>query len=228
MGATAPRGRAALGVGSRRVAPRDLLALTLCAVGAAACVERGPFDPSNGEATRLVGAVERAMGAGDFGPAHEATDYAYRLAEVLPELWDAGSPEDREDLTALARGMFEDTTTRYWSACCAGRTLAPRVVRRQGEHVWVRSDAVGEPDGFRWLYRVTQRGDVWRITQREFQDNHVLRSDSTRFWPMAVRKIATLFGRPPTLRELTANLPSVMGSIKARVIKVPELARPSP
>ncbi|MCC6621026.1 MAG: hypothetical protein IT385_07210 [Deltaproteobacteria bacterium] len=201
---------------------RALAALAICALGA--CVERAPDDPSNGQAVRLVREVERGLSRGDHGPALAAVDFEYRLAEVLPDLWPSGTAEERADLVALGSAMFEDTTARYWDMCCAGRDLVPRVARRQGEHVWVRSDAVGGPNGFRWLYRLTKRGDGWRITQREFQDDHVLRSDSTRFWPMALKKITSRFGRPPTLRELIANLPGVMGTIKARVIKVPDLS----
>ncbi len=197
--------------------------LAVCAVVASGCTERALRDPSGGEAVRVVLEVERGLARGDSGPAHEALDYAYRLEEMLGDTWRAGTDADREDLVTLSRGMFETTTERYWDTHCAGRTLERRVDQVEGAHVWVQSEVVGDPNGFRWLYRLTKRGDKWRITQRELLDNHVLRSDSTRFWPMAVRKIGTQFGRPPTLRELTANLPATMGTLRSRTFKVPDL-----
>jgi hypothetical protein len=197
-------------------------------VGAAlssACVGRAPDDPTDGAGVRIVAAFEAAIAEQEFGPAHAAMDYAYRLDEVLGDMWRAGTDEDRDDLIGLSRGMLEDTTARYWSTCCAGRTMARSLERREGDDVWIKSEVVGDPKGFRWLYRLSRRGDGWRITQREYMDNHVLRSNSTRFWPMAIKKIASDFGRAPTLRELTANLPSVMGTIRSRVFRVPETPR---
>ncbi|MFO0744067.1 MAG: hypothetical protein U1F43_00135 [Myxococcota bacterium] len=206
----------------------DLLAVTLCTT-AAGCVARGPYDPSDGKAVGVVREVEAAIARGDLAGAHAAVDYRARLDEVLGDLWRSGSPEDQADMVAFSQVMFEETTRRYWGECCARALMAARVSRLDGDSVWVESSPADSTTGFVWMYRLSRRGDTWRITQREYRDGRALRSDSTRFWPMAIRKIASQYGRMPTLRELTANLPTAMKTIRAKVYTVGELpGRPSP
>lgn len=195
-----------------------LVAATM--VAATGCVGRGPGDPSDGKAVAVVSEVEAALERGDFATAHRAVDYRARLEEVLGDLWRAGTPEEQADLVGFSQVMFEDTTRRYWDECCAHALMAARVSRLDGDSVWVESRPEGDRHGFRWMYRVSKRGDAWRITQREYRDDRALRSDSTRFWPMAIRKISGQFGRTPTLRELTANLPTAMKTLRARVYTV--------
>lgn len=206
---------------------RRLLALTLCLL-CAGCVARGTHDPSAGEAVRAVERAQSRLDQDDFGPMHTAFDYDYRLEELTGDIWRSGSRADQDELVALGRTIYEDTTRKYWSECCAGAPMTASVARLDGEHVWVTSRApqrAGESFAFEWQYRLTNRGGTWRITQREFRDTHGRRSASTRFWPMAITKISSDFGRTPTLRELTANIPSMQGRLKARTVQIGKLPK---
>jgi hypothetical protein len=186
-----------------------------------ACAPRGKAVPPP-EVLAVVVEVERAMAARDWSGAHRLVDYRYRLEEVLGEVWRAGAAADQEDLVALTKRMFENTSESYrdhWIGLPMQRT----VMRRTGPHLWVESHPRGDAKSFVWRYRLTPRGTTWSITQREFMVAG-MPSDSTRFWPMAQKQIATQFGRPVDLRELTANLPSVMGTLRARSFRIPDLS----
>lgn len=197
---------------------RRLLALTLC-LFCVGCVARGAHDPSAGQAVLTVKKVEAGIEHGDFRPAHLAYDYPYRLEEVLGDLWRGGPRADQDALVALSESIFEETTRKQWADCCAGRTMTVLITNTDDNNVWVTSRAPREPDSraaFEWQYRLTRRGDTWAITQREFRDQRGQRSGSNRFWPVAIAQITEMFGRTPTLQELTANLPSVQGKLRSR------------
>ena len=165
---------------------------------------------------RVIKAVERAIDGGDLAAAHGSVDVEYRLAEVLGAFFTDGTEPERRDLEALTFEMFDRTTTQHWDECCRGRQMRLRFKKQVAGDVWIVSEPTG-PDApkFAWEYRLSQRGGEWRITQRELRVD-AIRSDSTRFWPMARRKIAELYGRDPTLAEFNANLPSIQGLLRKR------------
>jgi len=205
-------------------------AASLCFV---ACAPRGP-EALPESASGVIDAVEQALARRDFKTAHGYVDFRYRLAESLADLWRGGPEAAQDDLVARLQEMFDDTSEsqreRY-----AGQPMTRRVQRREGRQIWVESrapDPAGAPasgrqnqkrsKGFAWRYRLMPRGTSWAITQREYLVDG-LPSDSTRFWPMARNQIAEKFGRQPTLSELAANLPSVIGTMRIRRLKVPAL-----
>lgn len=204
---------------------RSLWVAALVLIGVfGACAPRGKALPTP-DVVAVVDEVERAIVEGDYARAHSLVDYRYRLDEVLGELWRSGSEADREDLEALTRGMFEETSEKHRDRF-AGRPMDRVLTSRSGLHLWVESRPHGD-DGFAWRYRLTRRGTSWAITVREFKVSGAP-NDSTRFWHMAQSQLMSRFGRPVTLREFTANLPSVMGTFKARSIRIPAMRRPTP
>lgn len=196
------------------------LLLFACFAACLGCAPRGKAVPPP-EVLAVVVEVERAMAARSWPSAHRLVDYRYRLEEVLGDVWSAGAPADQEDLEALTQRMFEDTSENYRDRW-VGLPMQRTIMKRTGPHLWVESHPRGDAKSFVWRYRLTPRGTSWSITQREFMVAGTP-SDSTRFWPMAQRQIANQFGRPVDLRELTANLPSVMGTLRARSFRIPDL-----
>lgn len=188
------------------------------------CAPRGKERPRP-ELVAIVDQVERAIAAREFDRAHALVDYRFRLEELLGDMWRVATDADRDDLVRLTQGMFEDTSENH-NERFVDRPMERTVVRRSGPHVWVESRPRGE-SGFAWRYRLTRRGDTWAITVRDFKVSAGL-NDSTRFWHMALKHLTSQFGRPLTLREFTANLPSVMGTFKARSFRVPALAPAGP
>lgn len=188
------------------------------------CAPRGKERPRP-ELVAIVDEVERAIAARDFERAHAHVDYRFRLEELLGDMWRDGADTDRDDLVHLTRGMFEDTSENHRERF-VDRPMERTLERRSGPHVWVESRPRGE-SGFAWRYRLTRRGDTWAITVRDFKVSAGL-NDSTRFWHMAHKHLTSQFGRPLTLREFTANLPSVMGTFKARSFRVPALGPEGP
>lgn len=175
-----------------------------------------------------IDGLEGAVAAHDLELAHRFVDFRYRLAESLGDLWQDGPESARQDLVMRLTEMFDDTTEAR-QALFAGRPMVRSVVRKDGSHVWVESRVATSGEGsksFSWLYRLTPRGTTWAITQREYLVDG-MPSDSTRFWPMARRQVALKLGRAPTLPELAANLPEVMGRFRIRRLKVPNLDSPS-
>ena len=192
------------------------LALAL-AMGLGACAPRQP------EPIATVRGLEAAISAADRDAVHAYVDYAYRLSEVLGDVYDDAPEADRARAVALARSMFERTTDALWASSFAGRPVETRVSGRDGGHVWVESTASGDgrpPLAFR--YRLTLREGRWRVTQREYVSGPN-RSNTGVFYPMALNQLAADLGRAPTLAELNANLPSLQGRIKVRTYRVPEL-----
>jgi hypothetical protein len=203
------------------------LVLALCL---GACAPRGP-EPIPEAARVIVAEVEQALARRDFASARRHVDFRYRLAESLGELWRHGPEEARADLVVRLAEMFEETSEAQ-RARFAGKPMMRRVIGRERSHLWIESRVADGTEtgagGFAWQYRLTPKGTSWAITQREYQVD-AMRSDSTRFWPMAMRQVSQSFGRAPTLSELAANLPSVTGTLRARRFQVPELpASPSP
>lgn len=184
------------------------------------CAPRGKERPRP-ELVAIVDEVERAIAARDFDRAHAVIDYRFRLEELLGDMWRDGAEADRDDLVHLTQGMFEDTSEKHRERF-VDRPMERSIVRRSGPHVWIESRPRDE-SGFAWRYRLTRRGDTWAITVRDYKVSAGL-NDSTRFWQMARKHLTSQFGRPLTLREFTANLPSVMGTFKARSFRVPALA----
>lgn len=203
---------------------RRLLAFAFAGV-LVGCAPRGREVPPDAALT-AIDAVERAIAARDWPAAHALVDYRYRLEEVLGDVWRAGSRADQDDLETVTREMFEDTSEAHLERF-VGKPMQRSVTSRAGPHLWVESHPKGDAKSFVWRYRLTRRGDSWSITQREFKVSG-MSSDSTRFWPMAQSRIATQFGRAVDLRELTANLLSVMGTLRARAIRIPALSGQPP
>lgn len=206
------------------------VALTLwaCAVGASllasgACAPRGerPVD--------VVRALHAAIDADDLERAATRVDFRYRVAEMLGDLFAEAPAADQDAAVALARQMFFDTTRAQWAPSFAGRPTTLAESRREPPHVWIEATASGDdrPE-FVWIYRLTPHRGTWRVTQREYRSGPG-RSDTTAFYPQAVRHLRVQLGRAPTLAELNANLPSLVGRLRARTIRIPELpSRTSP
>jgi len=183
---------------------------------AGACAPREP------DAMNTVRLLHRALGAKDLASASALVDYRYRLAEMLGALFRDAPGSDQDAAVALAQQMFANTTESLWKTHYDGRRATMRMVKREGPHVWVECVAEGDSrPSFTWSYRLTQVKGHWRITQREYRSGP-LRSDTTAFYPMAVRQLQKQLGRTPTLAELNANLPSLQGRLKARTYHVPE------
>lgn len=177
------------------------------------------------DAEDTVEELHRAVANGDITSASALVDYRYRLREVLGDVFDGAPEADKSAAVELAEQMFANTTETLWKTHYAGRPTTLRIVKREGAHVWVEALASGDGrPSFTWTYRVTQLEAGWRITQREYLSGP-LRSDTTAFYPMAVRHLAKQLGRTPTLAELNANLPSLQGRMKARTFRVPELPK---
>lgn len=186
-----------------------------------ACAPRGPETVPE-EARRVIEAFESALDQRDYDAAQRHIDFRYRLAETLGELWRGGPERARADLEARLEEMFV-TTSESLRERFVGRTRRLAVMRRDGAHLWVTSEVVRNAphgQGFAWQYRLTPRGTSWAITQREYLVSG-MPSDSTRFWPMALKQIGLKYGRIPTLSELAANLPAVMGTMRIRRYRVP-------
>jgi hypothetical protein len=204
---------------------RSLLLATVVLTGVfGACAPRGQAIPAP-DILAVVDEVERAIVERDYGRAHALVDYRHRLDEVLGELWRSGSDADRDDLVGLARAMLEDTSEKHRERF-AGRPMERRLTSRTRLHQWVESRPLDD-EGFAWRYRLTRRGTSWAITVREFKVSGAL-NDSTRFWHMAQSQLTSRFGRPITLREFTANLPSVMGTFRARSVRIPAMPGRTP
>jgi len=184
---------------------------------AAACVPR-----SDSSTAHVVERFHAAWRAGDLERLHGLVDYRYRLEEVLGDVWAEASEADRELAVRQAREMLEDTTGRYWTTHFEGRTTTTRVTERDGPHVWIEVEATGgEAARFSWIYRLTRDGSQARISQREFTVGS-MGSDTSAFYPLVLRRVGAELGRTPTLAELNANLPSLVGRIKKRSYTVPE------
>lgn len=190
---------------------------TWLAVLLGACAPRGPA-PVPDDVLAVVDAVESALVRGDKSEARRHVDFRYRLEEMLGDLWRAGPESAREELVRRMEEMFDETADGqepHW----AGHRMEREVLRADREHLWVESRPA-DSDDFAWQYRLTREGHRWAITQREYRV-HEARSASTRFFPMARAQIAKQMGHPPNLEELAANLPSVMGTMRARSFRVP-------
>lgn len=192
-----------------------------------ACAPRGP-EPVPEAARLVVDEVEQALARRDFARARQHVDFRFRLAESLGELWRDGREEARADMVERLAEMF-DTTSERELARYAGKRMTRSVMRREGSHLWIESRVTDETEAparsFAWQYRLTPRGTSWAITQREYLVDG-MPSDSTRFWPMALKQVGMKLGRMPSLSELAANLPSVMGTMRIRRFKVPDHAGP--
>ncbi|MGM0578518.1 MAG: ABC transporter substrate-binding protein [Myxococcota bacterium] len=193
-----------------------MLLATLCLSGVGCRGGDGPAE--------VVRGLHEDVRAGEFDAVHARFNYAWRLEEVLGDIWREAPVEEQERMLATSREMFEDTTRRYWDEEVGDRPFA--LEREEGEdgaiHVTARvaGPEEGRPD-FAWAYRLHRRGDRWRVTRREVVVDGV-RGDTTRFWKTVVAALSRDLGRPPTLREVRANLPSWEGRIRARVYQVPE------
>lgn len=183
------------------------------------CAPRGDEPPTEAMLA-VVDGFEKALTTKDYEGAHARVDYRYRLAETLGDIWEAGDESAREDLVAATQAMMVETSERY-RAKWVGRPMVRRVIGHERAEVWIQSGPEGDGEsGFAWRYRLARRGATWAITRRDFLVDGTP-VDSTRFWPIALKQIAAQFGRPPTLRELVANLPSVLGTAQMRRIRVP-------
>jgi len=180
----------------------------------------------------VVEAIHDAWLSGDMAAMHDLVDYRFRLAESLGPLWERAPEADRARAVTLMRGMFERTLRRNWDAYVAGRPLLYGERRAGPDVAWVTARS-GEAPGadttaaagdtrptFQWRYRLHRRDGVWRVTQREFSVGGV-GSETGRFYPLVVRRVAGLYGRLPTLAEVNANLPSLVGTMRKRVFKIP-------
>ncbi|MFT7579470.1 MAG: hypothetical protein ACI9MR_001134 [Myxococcota bacterium] len=219
---------------SSRTRPTSILAMAVTMVLWATCLQSACAERQipAGKGIGLVEQLHAAWEQGDRATVHRLVDYRYRLAEMLGPLWVEADDPARVDAIALAQAMFENTTERYWTSHHMGRKTEIRVASRSTPHLWMVSHASGgaQPDLY-WRYRLTATPAGLRVTQREFSVG-VGRSDTGVFYPMAVREIAGRYGRQPTLAELNANLPSLLGRLRARTVKIPELpntpSRPAP
>lgn len=200
----------------RRTAPKPRVSVWL-AVWLGACAPRGP-EPVPDDALVVVDALETALVRGDKAEARRQVDFRFRLEEALGDLWRSGPESARQELVRRMEQMFDETADGQ-QARWAGRRMEREQLRRDRNHLWVESRPADGED-FAWQYRLTRKGDSWAITQREYRV-HGARSASTRFFPMARAQIAKQMGHPPSLEELAANLPSVMGTMRARSFKVP-------
>jgi hypothetical protein len=199
------------------------LALALCL---SACAPRGP-EPVPEGAREVVRAVEQALEARDYETAKRYVDFRYRLAEMLGTMWQGGPEPARVDLEARLAEMFVETSDNMRERSLEGPHVLT-LLRRDGTHLWVASAVTRNDEPahtFAWHYRLTPRGTSWAITQREYLIDG-MPSDSTRFWPMALKQVALQYGRAPNLSELAANLPSVMGTMRIRRFQVPTLCGP--
>lgn len=206
---------------------RALLALLLTAGCAAGCVDPEPAPPGP---AAVVEAIHQAWVSGEVDAIHPRVDYRFRLAETIGPLWDASDPSDQARTVELVSGMFVETLERVWNAYVAGRALVitERHVpsERSDEPVaWVTVKAVPAASGdkpFAFEYRLHRLGGAWKVTQREYRVDFA-RSDTTTFFPRVIKRLAAEYGRPPTLAEVNANLPSLRQRMRQRTFKVPEL-----
>lgn len=190
-----------------------------------ACVDAAPRGPGPED---VVDAIHAAWLAGDRAGMHGHVDYRARLADQLGEVWAAAPEVDRERAVEMMQGMFVQTLAKYWDEQVAGRTLLTRTRYGGPDAAWVEVATAPEPalageaparQEFAWRYRLQRSDGVWKVTQREFQLGFA-RSDTSRFYPMALRRIGSDYGRTPTLAELNANLPSLMGRMRQRAFRL--------
>ncbi|TNF36578.1 MAG: hypothetical protein EP329_05070 [Deltaproteobacteria bacterium] len=177
------------------------------------------------DAEKTVEKLHDAIAAGDLASASALVDFRYRLHEMLGAVFDDAPAADQDMAIELAKRMFAQTTETLWKTHYADRPTTTTIVKREGPHVWVEARAEGDGrPSFTWTYRVTSLDAGSRITQREYLSGP-LRSDTSAFYPMAVRHLTKELGRTPTLAELNANLPTLQGRIRARSYRVPELPK---
>lgn len=155
----------------------------------------------------------------------ESFDYEGLLAGQLGPVWEKAGPDDRRRAVEQLHTMMVTTTQRLWPNL-EGKPLTTRVHHDKDDSYWVivspaDSGATGENSKrFEWQYRVVRNNGVWRVAQREFiLGKH--RSNTRRFYPMAVNQLRKQYGRDPTLSELVANVPSLIKSTRIRTISIP-------
>ncbi|MCB9733075.1 MAG: hypothetical protein H6745_10735 [Deltaproteobacteria bacterium] len=197
--------------------------LTLAGVAALALASGACAPRSGGPAVAVVEELEQAWQRGDRERVHDIVDFRARIEEMLGDVWRGAPPEDQDEAVDLARAMFDTTMERYWTSQYEGRPHQTRISRIDGPHVWVESRASGDGrSDFAWIYRVTSSQGRYRVTQRELKLGPV-QSNTSAFYPLALKRIGQEYGRRPTLSELNANLPSLLGTMRERTYVVPDL-----
>lgn len=165
--------------------------------------------------------LERAWARGDRARAHALVDFRARLDEMLGDVWKDAPAKDQDEAVRLATAMFDTTMEQYWTNHYEGRPHETRTLRTEGPHVWVESRASGDArSDFAWIYRVTSSRGRYRVTQREWKLGGA-QSNTSAFYPLALKRIGQEYGRRPTLSELNANLPSLAGRIHERTYVIP-------
>jgi len=196
--------------------------VAVCALSACTPRGEGAVPP---EVEAVIARIEDAVDRRDYEAVHALIDYRYRLGEVLGEFWGSAPARAQDDLIALSKTMFEDTSERLREHF-ENKGMTHRLRRSEGPHILVESRPVAtsnkDKNRFSWSYRLTRTEGRWMITQRDYKVAGTP-SDSTRFWPTARKQISARFGREVTFEEFVANLPSVMGTMRVRGIRIPDL-----
>ena len=175
----------------------------------------------------MVRELHQALRAGDMERAHGHIAYGFRLEEVLGEVWETGTNEDRLGMITLVRGMFERTSKRLWKEHVGKGELQLKREGQDKEPVWIEARLKGtfEDEGaFRWRYRLHRLNGLWSITQREAVILGVP-TDTAAFFRIATRRMGAKLGHAPDLGELVEGLPQWEGRIRKRVMKVPSTGR---
>ncbi len=182
-------------------------------------------DPAD-DAIDTVVQLHNAIAEANADAVRSIVDIQFRLEEMLGDVWTTAPEDDKAEAARQAQEMLDNTTRKLWTTHFATRQVTYKT--RPGESpgvMWVEAHADGDDrPSFVWIYRLHQRENAetgWRVTQREYKING-MPSNTTRFYPMAIKQIGKRFNRRPTLAELNANLPSLQGKIRARHITIPK------
>ncbi|HIA00844.1 MAG TPA: hypothetical protein EYN06_10375 [Myxococcales bacterium] len=174
----------------------------------------------------LVLQLDELAASGRWEQVHKMVDYQKKGADLVPDLWAAGSEEARSTLVTLLQSLFEKTWTQVHKsrAFMSGSRLSEMYL--SPTDMLVEQVALaGEPEQA-LRYWVVRGNDGWVIWDRTIRVGKIHHTRGG--YVAAVRKkIAEQLGRPPTLGEFASNAPSWLGRLRTRRIRVPDAPVPS-
>lgn len=155
----------------------------------------------------LVLQLDELAAAGRWEEAHKRVDYQKKGADLVPDLWAAGSEEERSQLVKLLQSLFEKTWTQVHKsrAFMSGSRLSEMYL--SPTDMLVEQVALAGESEQALRYWVVKGNDGWVIGDRTIRVGKIHHSRGG-FVTAVRKKIAGQLGRPPSLGEFASNAPS--------------------